>query len=186
MKYIKRVKKRCLKWWKKMENVIAQNRTTSFKDHHLKDIIINMVKLIKQENWNKIMKNSDSLFEWLDLNSNLRLLFENVRNDVQCEKWIFTNPLRNFANQILNKVWRSSDKDLESHGINNCLDASIMAIEVFYHCQQVTKMFEALNSASKELMKMNNIILNLLTIGSPNLANSNSRFIGKENYMKNL
>ena len=67
---------------KKMEKVIAQNKMTSSKDHHVKDTIINMVKLIKQENWDKIMKNSDSLFEWLDLNSNLRILFENVKNDV--------------------------------------------------------------------------------------------------------
>ena len=40
---------------KKMENAIAQNITTSFEDHHVKDIIINMVKLIKQENWEKLM-----------------------------------------------------------------------------------------------------------------------------------
>ena len=46
---------------KKMENVIAQNRTTSSKDHHVKDTIINTVKLIKQENWDKTMKNSDCL-----------------------------------------------------------------------------------------------------------------------------
>ena len=48
---------------KNMENVIAQNRMTYFKDDHVNDTIINMVKLIKQENWDKIMKNSDSLFE---------------------------------------------------------------------------------------------------------------------------
>ena len=48
---------------KKMENVMAKNRTTSSKDHHVKDTIINMVKLIKQQNWDKKMKNSDSSFE---------------------------------------------------------------------------------------------------------------------------
>ena len=60
---------------KKMENVMAENRMTSSEDHHVKDTIINMVKLIKQENWDKIMKNSDSLFEWLDLNRNIRDVF---------------------------------------------------------------------------------------------------------------
>ena len=33
---------------KNMENAIAQNITTSSKDHHVKDMIRNMVKLIKQ------------------------------------------------------------------------------------------------------------------------------------------
>ena len=53
-----------------------------FWDHHVKDTIINMVKLIKQENWEKLMQNSDSLFEWLDLNRNIRDVFENVKKDV--------------------------------------------------------------------------------------------------------
>ena len=35
---------------KKMENIIAQNRTTSSENHHVKDTIINIVKFIKQEN----------------------------------------------------------------------------------------------------------------------------------------
>ena len=35
---------------KNMENAIAQNITTSFEDHHVKDSIRNTVKLIKQEN----------------------------------------------------------------------------------------------------------------------------------------
>lgn len=48
---------------KKMENVMAENRATSSEDHHVKDTIINSVKLIKQENWDKIMKNTDSLSE---------------------------------------------------------------------------------------------------------------------------
>ena len=82
----KKSEKEMSKMKKKMENVIAQNRMTSLKDHHVKDTIINIVNLIKQENWDKIMKNNDSLFEWIDLNSNLRVLFENVRNDVQCKK----------------------------------------------------------------------------------------------------
>ena len=64
---------------KKMENVIAQNRMTSFEDYHVKGNIINMVKLIKQKYRDKIIKNNDSLFEWFDLNSNLRLVFENVK-----------------------------------------------------------------------------------------------------------
>ena len=59
-----------------MENAIAQNITTSSKDHHVKDMIRNMVTIIKQENWQKVMQNSDSLFEWLDLNSNIRDVFE--------------------------------------------------------------------------------------------------------------
>ena len=166
---------------KKMENVIAKNRMTSSKHHHVKDTRINMVKLIKQENWDKIMKNNDGLFEWLDLNSNLRLVFENVKNDIVGKRKIFTNSLKDLSDRILNKVKRSSDRDLTNHGINNRLDASIMAIEVCHHCQQVTKMAEALKSASKDLMKMNNIILNLLTIGLPNPSNLDGRFIGKEN-----
>ena len=46
---------------KNMENENAQNITTSFEDHHVKDMIRNIVKIIKQENWEKIMQNSDSL-----------------------------------------------------------------------------------------------------------------------------
>ena len=82
------------------------------------------------------MKNNDSLFEWLDLNSNLGLLFENVKKDVQGKRGILTNSLKNIANQILNKVRRSSDMDLENHGINH-LDASIMTFTVCYSCEQV-------------------------------------------------
>ena len=106
---------------KKMENVIAQNRMISSEDHHLKDTIINMVKLIKQENWDKIMKNSDGLFKWLDLNSNLRVVFENVKNDFVAKRKIFTNSL----------------KDLSDHGINNRLDACVMAINVSNHYEEV-------------------------------------------------
>ena len=82
---------------KRMKNVIAQNIMTSSKDHHVKDTIINMIKLIKQENWDKIMKNSDGLFEWLDLNRNLRVVFENVKNDFVAKRQIFTNSLKNLA-----------------------------------------------------------------------------------------
>ena len=69
-----------------MENAIPQNITTSSKDHHVKDTIRNMVKLIKQENWEKLMQNSDSLFEWLDLNSNIRDLFENLKKVLKIKK----------------------------------------------------------------------------------------------------
>ena len=50
------------------------------------------------------MKNSDSLFEWLDLNSNLVLVFENLKKDVKGKRTIFTNSLKNISKQILNKV----------------------------------------------------------------------------------
>ena len=79
----KNSEKEMSKMKKNMENVIAQNRMTSSEDHHMKDTITNMVNLIKQENWDKTMKNNDSLFERLDLNRNLRLVFENIKNDVQ-------------------------------------------------------------------------------------------------------
>lgn len=62
-----------------VENGIAQNITTSSKDHHVKDIIRNTVKLIKQENWEKLMQNTDSLIIWLDLHSNIRDFYENVK-----------------------------------------------------------------------------------------------------------
>ena len=68
---------------KNMENANAQNITTSSKDHHVKDAMRNMVNLIKQENWDKLMQNSDSLLEWLDLNSNIRDLFENLKKCVE-------------------------------------------------------------------------------------------------------
>ena len=45
---------------------------------------------------------------------------------------------------------------------------------------------EAMKSASKELMKMNHMIIELLNVGLPNLANSEGRFIGKEDYMNLL
>ena len=67
---------------KNMENAIAQNITTSSEDHHVKDMIRNMVKLIKQENWEKVMQNSDSLFEWLDLNRNIIDFLENVKKNL--------------------------------------------------------------------------------------------------------
>ena len=84
----------------------------------------------------------------------------------------------------MNKVQRSNDRDLENHGINNRLHACVMAINVSHHCEEVTQSAESLNSASKELMKINKTIVNLLTVGLPNPANSEGRFIGKENYMK--
>ena len=45
---------------------------------------------------------------------------------------------------------------------------------------------EPLKSTSKDLMKMNHIILNLLNVGLPNPANLEGTFIGNKNYMKNL
>ena len=62
---------------KNMENANAQNITTSFEDNHVKDALRNMLYHIKQKNWDKLMQNSDRLLEWLDLNSNIRELFEN-------------------------------------------------------------------------------------------------------------
>lgn len=82
---------------KKMENAIAQNIATSSKDHHVKDTIINIVKLIKQENWEKLMQNSDSLFGWLNLNSNIKDVFKNVKKDVDGKKSIFITSLKNLA-----------------------------------------------------------------------------------------
>ena len=64
---------------KNMENANAQNITTSSKDNHVKDALRNMLYHIKQKNWDKLMQNSDRLFEWLDLNSNIRELFENLK-----------------------------------------------------------------------------------------------------------
>ena len=61
-----------------------------------------------------------------------------------------------------------------------------MAIDVSHHCEQVMEMAESLNSTSKDLMKMNNTIPNLLTVGLPNPSYSNEKFIGKEDYMKKL
>ena len=171
---------------KKMENVIAENRMTSSEDHHVKDTIINMVKLIKQENWDKIMTINDALVEWLDLNSNLRVVFENVKIDFQAKRQIFTSSLKDLFDQVLNKLKRSSDRDLADHGINNSLDACVMAINVSHHCKEVPQIVESLNFASKELMKMNNTIVNFLAIGLPNPVNSKGRFIGNENYMKML
>ena len=127
----------------------------------------------------QIIINSNGLVEWLDLNSNLRVIFENVKNDFVAKRQIFTNSLKDLSDQVVNKVKRSSDRDLAKHGINKCSNACVMAIDVSHHCQQVTKMVESLNSASKDLMKMNNTILNLLTIGLLNPTSSNNRFIRK-------
>lgn len=43
---------------------------------------------------------------------------------------------------------------------------------------------EALQSASKDLMKMNHRILDLVNAGLPNPVDSHEKFIGKEDYMK--
>ena len=71
---------------KNMENAITQNINTSSKDHHVKDMIRNTFKLIKQENWEKLMQNNDSLFEWLDLNSNIEDVFEILKEGVEEKK----------------------------------------------------------------------------------------------------
>ena len=110
------------------------------------------------------MKNSDTLFQWLDLNRNLRLLFENVKKYVQDKRGVFTNSLKNISKQILNKLWRSSDKDLANHGIKNRLYASVMTFVVCHNCEQVMEIDGAFKFASKDLMKMNHNILNLLNI----------------------
>ena len=94
-----------------MENENAQNITTSSKDHHVKDTIRNMVNLIKQENWEKVMQNSDSLFERLDLNSNIKDVFEIFKKGVEDKKSIFNSSLVNIAKQILHKVQRFNDRD---------------------------------------------------------------------------
>ena len=86
---------------KNMENAIAQNITTSSENHNVKDMIRNMIKLIKQENWEKVMQNSDSLFEWLDLNCTIRVVFEIFKKYVEDKKSIFNSSLVNIANFFL-------------------------------------------------------------------------------------
>ena len=61
-----------------------------------------------------------------------------------------------------------------------------MSFAFCHNCEQVIEIDEALKFASKDLMKMNHNILNLLNVGLPNLANSDDKFIGKEHYMKKL
>lgn len=84
----------------------------------------------------------------------------------------------------MNKVQRSSDKDLENQAINNHCDASVMTFDVCHNCDQLMEIDEALKFASRDLMKINHSILNLLNVGLPNIANSNKKFIGNEDYMK--
>ena len=50
------------------------------------------------------MQNSDSLLEWLNLNSNIRDLFENLKKSVEDEKTIFTNSLLSTTKKIMHKV----------------------------------------------------------------------------------
>ena len=45
---------------------------------------------------------------------------------------------------------------------------------------------EGMKSTSKELMKMNHGIIQLLNVGLPNPADSNNKFIGKEDYLNLL
>ena len=45
---------------------------------------------------------------------------------------------------------------------------------------------EAMKCTSRELMKMNHGILQILNVGLPNLADSDKKFIGKEDYMNLL
>ena len=42
---------------------------------------------------------------------------------------------------------------------------------------------EGMKSTSKELMKMNHSIIQLLNVGLPNPVDSDNKFIGKEDYM---
>ena len=86
----------------------------------------------------------------------------------------------------MNKVQRSSDKDLANHRIKKCLDSFVMTFVVCHNCEQVMEIDEALKSTSRDLMKMNHIILNLLNVRLPNPTNSDDRFIGKEDYKKKL
>ena len=51
---------------------------------------------------------------------------------------------------------------------------------------QIKKLDEAMKSASKELMKMNHGIIQLLNVGLPNPADSNRKFIRKEDYLNLL
>ena len=76
------------------------------------------------------MQNSDSLLEWLDLNRNIRELFENFKKSVEDKKTIFTNSLLSTAKKIMYKVQRSSDRELEKWGINNHCNASVIALGV--------------------------------------------------------
>ena len=76
---------------------IAQNIATSSKDHHVKDSIIKKVKIIKQENLEKLMQSSDIWFELLDLNSNIRDIFENVKKMLRIKKSIFSTSLENIG-----------------------------------------------------------------------------------------
>ena len=86
----------------------------------------------------------------------------------------------------MHKVHRSSDRELEMHGINNRCNASIIALGVCQNHDQMKELDEGMKSTSKELMKMNHGILQLLNVGLPNLADSNRKFIGKEDYINLL
>ena len=61
-----------------------------------------------------------------------------------------------------------------------------MTFVVCHDCDQLMKIDEPLKFASRDLMNMNHNILNLLNVGLPNLANSDGRFIRKEDYIKKL
>lgn len=61
-----------------------------------------------------------------------------------------------------------------------------MALFVYQNSEKLMEIDEAMKSASKDLMKMNHNILHLLNVGLPNPADSKGKFIGKEDYMKQL
>ena len=126
------------------------------------------------------------MLECLDLNSNIRDLFENLEKSGEDKKTIFTSSLLTTTKQIMHKVQRSSDRELTKQGINNYYNASVIALGVCRNHDQMKELDEGMKSTSKELMKMNHGIVQLLNVGLPNLADSNKKFIRKEDYMNLL
>ena len=79
----------------------------------------------------------------------------------------------------MHKVRISNDKELAKQGIKNYYNASVIALVGCQNYKKMMEIDEAMKSASKELMKMNHGILQLLNVGLPNLADSSGKFIGK-------
>ena len=86
----------------------------------------------------------------------------------------------------MHKVKRSSDRKLEKQGINNHCNAFVIALGVCQNHEKIMELDEAMKSASKEFMKMNHGILQLLNVVLPNPADSGNKFIEKEDYMNLL
>ena len=76
--------------------------------------------------------------------------------------------------------------ELEKQGINNCCNSSVISLGVCQNNEKIMEIDEAIKYASKELMKMNHRIIELLNVGLPNLADLGRKFIAKDNYMKVL